>query len=415
MTRRAFLEKYFVRFAVSLTLVGLIVYTVYHVFGSSAGSLLTTPARRITDIEIIDGEGYLFREEKVLTVSSPGIVRDLAESGSKVSRGGELVQVYGGYREDELADTQHALERLEGMISILDESRVANGTTLAKAEQYRADAVAIYRSICMSASRGEITALADMAERMLILLNRYGALTDPNFDTDAMRSELVAERDSLLRGDGVKITNDSASGYFYRYDMVDGYETLFTPKVLEELTAERFAELTRAKPITQQGFAVGKSVHGNRWYLAVGFDSTAAQFIKAEEGYAFTFPENGDKEINMTCTDLIEGADGGVIAVFASDEVPSDFAWRRSQAVEITVGSTTGYYVPDAAMYVVDGTEGVYVFESSTVYFRRVEVLYRGDGYCIVAEQGDLGGNYLALNDLMVTSGKGLYDGRVFE
>jgi hypothetical protein len=56
----------------------------------------------------------------------------------------------------------------------------------------------------------------------------------------------------------------------------------------------------------------------------------------------------------------------------------------------------------------------VYIFKDSTVYFRRIEVLYRGDGYCIVAEQNGREG-YLALYDLLVTSGENLYDGRVFQ
>ena len=42
-----------------------------------------------------------------------------------------------------------------------------------------------------------------------------------------------------------------------------------------------------------------------------------------------------------------------------------------------------------------------------------MEILYRGDGYCIAAEQGEAGA--LALNDLMVTFGDGLYDGKVME
>ena len=117
----------------------------------------------------------------------------------------------------------------------------------------------------------------------------------------------------------------------------------------------------------------------------------------------------------MVCHKIVDGADGGIIAVFASDEVPTDFVWKRCQSARITVGSTTGYYVPDSALYTVDGVECVYVLEGGTVYLRRVEILCRGDGYCIVAEQGDRGGDYLALNDLMVTSGGDLYDGRVYK
>ena len=229
MTRRAFLEKYFVRFAVSLTLVGLIVYTVYHVFGASSGSLLTTPTRRITDVEIIDGEGYLFREEKVLTVSSPGIIRDLAKSGSKVSRGGALVQVYQGYDTEDLASAQLALERLEGMIAVLEESRVADGTTLAKAEAYRKDAVAAYRSICAASARGEIAGISALAERMLVLLNRHASLTDPNFDTEeALQSIGTGEAlVSFLDEKGAPSVVEKAKILFHTVYHTFFYKTIF--------------------------------------------------------------------------------------------------------------------------------------------------------------------------------------------
>ena len=38
-----------------------------------------------------------------------------------------------------------------------------------------------------------------------------------------------------------------------------------------------------------------------------------------------------------------------------------------------------------------------------------------GDGYYIVAEQGDRGDDYLALNDIIVTSGENLYHGKVYQ
>lgn len=413
MTRKAFLKKYFMRFAVSVTLVGLMLYTMYHVFGRSGGDILTTPVRRITDMEILDGEGYLFREENVLTVSSPVLIRDLAESGSKVGSGGALVEVYPLQAGGSLRESQLALEGLERMIGILEESLVESGTTLSKAEQYRAEAISCYRSICAAAAKGEFSALSELSERMLILLNRSQALTDPSFDVNGLLNDLRAERAALIGDAGRLLKNGGSSGYFYRYDAVDGYESLFTLEALEGLTAESFADLRNAEPSMPEGFSVGKTVHGNRWYLAVSFGADAVPFVEAEERYTFTFPENRDKQIGMDCRSVKEGEDGGIIAVFASDEVPPDFVWKRSQRVEITVGSTTGYYVPDSALHQVDGVDGVYIFESSTVYFRRVEILYRGDGYCIVAEQSE--GDSLAQSDLMITFGDGLYDGRVLE
>jgi hypothetical protein len=80
MTRRAFLRKYFPKFTAALALVGLIVYTLYHALGSSAGSLLTTPARRVTDTDTLSGEAVLFRAESVIALPAAGLVNDLVAS-----------------------------------------------------------------------------------------------------------------------------------------------------------------------------------------------------------------------------------------------------------------------------------------------------------------------------------------------
>ena len=132
MTRKAFLQKYFVRFAVSLTLAGLIVYTLYHVFFSTSGSLITTPTRMITDRQIVSGEAYLFREESVLTVPEVGLVNDVAQSGSKVSRGVALTEVWSCSR-DTAQERQTELDKLNRAIAVLENSAVSADTTLAEA------------------------------------------------------------------------------------------------------------------------------------------------------------------------------------------------------------------------------------------------------------------------------------------
>ncbi len=416
MTRRAFLKKYTTWFVAALLPVALIVYTVYHVFGSSGDRLMTAAARRITDYRIESGQGYLFRDEQVLATERSGLIQTLAESGSKVNSGGELASVYHEHDGSQLQEKQARLELLNRMIAVLQASKLSAGVTLAKAEEYRAETDRLYRELREAiVSGGRWQGMETLEDSMLIMLNRYQLLTDPEKSYSELLDGLSDERAELLQGDRTLLLNQEASGYFYDREYVDGYETLFTLQEAESLTPERFQELCQAEPQMSEGHAVGKLVYGYRWSLAVALGTDACSFLKEGEGYSFSFPENGGKVLELTCARLSLSADGSGVAVFFSEEIPSDFLYLRSQPVEITVGSTTGYYVPEAAMREVNGVEGVYIFEIGTVYFRRVEVLYRGDGYCIVAEQGDRGGDYLALNDIMVTSGEVLYDGRVYE
>ncbi len=419
MTRRAFLKKYAVRFAAVLLPCALIVYTIYHVFSSSGAGLMTAAVRRITDYQTVSGQAYLFREEAVLTVPETGLVENTAISGAKVARGGELVRVYhtdASVSEENRAMAQRALDDINRRLAILSASELRKDATLSQADGYRAEAVRAYTSIRQTLTGGgQWTELGKTADDMLAALNRYEVLTGKHESYSALAEELKSKREALLPDTYTTIANTESSGYFYSRELVDGYETIFTPDALEALTAGGLDALAASEPVFPEEFSAGKLMYGNRWRLAMTLDPAAAETLEVDAAYTFSFPANKGVELKLICERLTPDADGRVLAVFASDEVPPAFVYLRRQAVEITTGMTAGYYVPDAAMRVVDGVEGVYIFEIGTVYFRRVEVLLRGDGYCIVAEQGDRGAEYLALNDMMITSGEVLYDGRVMD
>ena len=116
----------------------------------------------------------------------------------------------------------------------------------------------------------------------------------------------------------------------------------------------------------------------------------------------------------MTCERVAVGSDGRLLAVFSTSDLPVWFSYDRVQPVEIVVGRSVGYYIPESALVTQDGAEGVYIFKDSTVYFRRIDVIYRGEGYCIAAQKGERGDNYLDLYDILITAGKNLYDGKVY-
>jgi putative membrane fusion protein len=192
---------------------------------------------------------------------------------------------------------------------------------------------------------------------------------------------------------------------------VDGYEALFSVDVLTELTVEGLKSLSSTQPPVMEKFAVGKMVYGYDWYLALLVHNAVAL---PDEGntYTVTFPEE-QGSLRMTCQRVsAEGND--TLIILHSDQIPADFSFARRQRVEISLGSTSGYYIPDTALHTVNGVEGVYIFHESTVRFRRIHVIYRGDGYCIAEEQPEGDEDYLSINDLLITEGKNLYDGKVY-
>ena len=412
MTRLAFIKKYALKFSIVLALLGLIAYTVGHAIGSSSNGLLTTPLSRVTDKEIASLEGYLFREETVLTTESDGLICDAVADGTKVAKNQTVSRVYTTTLTSELLTVaQRRLDTLSRVIGILEASAPEKGDNMARAEDYREEATAAYAQICRLTEAGSASGLDEIEEDLLIAFNRYLRLSGKQDSLDSVITDLKAQRDALLTGEHTDILNLAASGTYYGRGHVDGYETVFTAEALTRLTEQSFKDLKNASPsIAQAEKTVGKIVYGYSWRLALTLPDTLAETLTVGREYEVSFPDNGGRSIQMTLERL-----DGTLAVLRSDDCPQDFVYYRSQTVELTVTERVGFYIPDSALYIVNGNEGVYVFENSTAYFRRVDILYRGDGYSIVAARGDSSTSELRENDILITSGQNLYDGKVYQ
>lgn len=412
MTRRAFLKKYARKLAVALALIGLIAYTAGHAFGSSASSLLTSPLRAVTDRRIASAQAYLFRDEEVLVSDQTGLVDELVESGTKVSKNTAVARVAQGVSAAPFLKTeQESLDRINRSLRILTSSAPAAGDSAADANDYRAEASAAYMELCDAARSGDLSGISSIEERLLIAVNRYLLLAGKSDELDGIIAELEAQKNALL-GDGelVSVYNQVRSGVFYGRGYVDGYESVYTINALESLTVEGFERLRSASPAEAAGQTVGKIVYGYSWYAVMELAPSVASGFTVGNEYEITFPENEGRTLKLT----LERMDGNM-AVFRADDCPEDFVYYRIQTAQITVGVQEGFYVPDTALHTVDGVAGVYVLENSTAYFRRISILYRGDGYCIVARPETSDTCEVYLNDLIILSGRNLYDGKVYE
>lgn len=414
MKRMDFLRRSLPRFVASLGILAILVYTLYHVFSGSSGGLITTPVQEITDREILGGEAYLFRDEVVLTAAAPALIHPLAESGTKVAKDLPLLELRFGYDAQKLTELQRDLDLLNRRIRILEQSILPSGSALSQAESYRADAAAASLAIQQAMERGDWTAVDELEERMLVALNRYAYLTGEAESLKASLSSLLEVRSSLLSALATTVTNTTSSGYFYDRSCVDGYEALFSSKALAGLTVSGFDRLTSEEPSSPEGFPIGKMVYSYRWFLVVKANVDPS-LLDVGDRYTVTFPESSGKKLSMTLDRTVteEGSDSCLL-ILSSDDVPSDFRFLRSQSIQISLDACSGYYIPDSALVEKNGQTGVYIFEESTVRFRRINVLYRGDGYCIAEEKTDQGEDYLALHDILITAGKNLYDGKVY-
>jgi len=427
--RRTFLQEYLGRFALTFLLLCLIVYTVFHALGNSSGDLLTTPAKTISDTQLLRGTAWIFRDETLLTVPQAGLVHPLVEDGAKVGKNAPITEIYVGTPQDELEAAQRQLDLLNRTVKLLEESILPEGTSTSKAEGYRSNALNSLHEIRLAIRNGDWSLLSELEADLLVNLNRYGALSDSPAVLQSALEQAKADRDACLTGEKTTITNELSSAYYYGVSCVDGLEQTFTEAALSNLTPESFAALKATSPATAaEGFVAGKLCYSYSWHMAVEF-ANGGELFEVGVNYRIRFPENDGIELVLLCERLLQGENGGTIVVFRSDATSLSFRYLRSQIAEITVGSMEGLYVPEQAFTSLNGMDGVYIFEESVVRFRRARALYHGEGYYIVSvtdpephlcpdpknPTSEPRYHYVSINDLIVVSGNDVYEGKVYQ
>ena len=69
----------------------------------------------------------------------------------------------------------------------------------------------------------------------------------------------------------------------------------------------------------------------------------------------------------------------------------------------------------DAIRFDRENNEGVYVKVGEKVVFKKLDVLYRGDGFVLSNARDDSETQYLKLFDEIIVEGKDLYDGKILQ
>jgi hypothetical protein len=110
--------------------------------------------------------------------------------------------------------------------------------------------------------------------------------------------------------------------------------------------------------------------------------------------------------------------DSRAILLFSSSEMKVGFEGGRVRRVRMHTEEYVGYRVPKEALHNSGGEFGVYILTYGTVEWRKVEVIYSGDAYVLVAKNGGdtaESAQWLALNDSLIVRGKDLYHGKTVD
>lgn len=392
--------------------IAVLSYSVYHVirlFGEDVSTIATSIS---TEARVIDGRGYIFRDEELLTSSATGVADYLKGDGERVSRSDALAKIgtEGG------KGSQALIKYYDEKIEILERS-VGSGKTLSDLPEINDGISDTYYSVAKLLATGDTGAISGEMDKLLEIMNTKSLVTDEESPVSDVLDEMKERRATLIENGGKSVTEYSAeSGYFYSY--ADGYENYFTLDAADSLTPESFYELTTSSPDKVGDAVYGKLAESNEWKFVIRLHSVNAPYFKEGGEYSLEFVENGHTVIPMTLERIVSDVEHDAkILVFRANRLPGGFVFSRAQSVSIEVSSTTGIYVPRSALHRTAGADCVYVLKGSVVKMRKIEIIYEAKDYCLVATdmKSDDTVPYLSLNEQLIVSGENLFDGRILD
>lgn len=382
----------------------------------SVGDLVTVQTVELASYEeTFEVTGYIIRNEKVIGSSTNGEISYLVRDNQKVAADTRVLAVYSDVED---AKKQNQINALKNKIAILEKSSSALSLDLNSIEdQINVLTLQSIQKIEANDLAGAIFNSGDL----LILQNRKQAIKGiVDFATlkQALEHE-VTYLENSMSGQKTIVKADRA-GYFY--SNVDGYESVFLPSALDNMSLENFDALVSSQPnLIVSNTAVGKIVYDSKWYFICKMDKRIVNSFSKGKAYEFDYLHTNNMRIPMVFNRAVIRTDSEeAIAIFHSQTMPEDFGFKREQPVNIVLKAYQGLEVPTDAIRRRGGENGVYIVKGNIVSFRKVEILFerRGSFICKLQDEENkafVSQTHLSLYDMVIVGGKNMYHGKVLK
>ena len=365
----------------ALCCLGVVAFFAYHLMLSLTDEVETVAVRKTTETGYVGAEAWILRREVPVESRMRGVRVYYVTDGEKIQSGKDLCAVYPAGT----AGTAARLEELDAEIALLRRC-VTGGTVSFGIPSAQTMAEAELGTITEALRAGDLSGAMEGAEELRAALGRLAVLTGEGGGLEQRLAGLTAERNRLTEelGQPTGTVTAETGGYFFAE--CDGYEAAFSALLDGNLNLTTLREAAASAP-DDVSAAVGKLADGQKWYLAVPVSDPALTGTEQGSVLRVTFPDDGGLVLEMTVERRVlpENEGDGILLLLSSDRHPEGFSYLRTQKVLIETGSVTGLRIPLRALHSYDGETGVYVVNGGVVLFRRVKILYEGDGYYLVA------------------------------
>lgn len=381
-------------------------YLLYNVISSASTGVVTIQAALYSTAEEASVSGFIVREEQPITAAFHTVSPTRTE-GEKVAKGADIaISLQNDAAKNRLLEISQLEEQLSQLrLALTYQSQFTD--TNALSTQISQNIAAFSMDVArqnLSGADTEGETLKSLVLRQTIGSQDARTLNQQLSDTEAKLETLRAQS----RSDTATITAE-ASGYYSA--VVDGYETILTPELLETMTLENFRNLWKQEVAAPAG-GVGRLITSDNWYFVTEVESALLKDLASGDTLAVSLSSDSRKEISMEIVSAQGESDGKTLLVLKCNNYISAVSALRRQNARIVFHAYSGLRIPKEAIGYSEeeGSAGVYILEGAKARWKNVTLLYDGGDYYIAKLDKSSTSN-LWPEDEIILDAKGITDG----
>lgn len=383
-----------------VTLLGIEGYRYFH----RSVSVSVAYTGQVTDS--LSVTGWVVRQETPLPDTSGTLLRQVQE-GEKVHAGQTVAMAYASKSALEvvsrLEDTELKLQQLQFARSSFLDSDAA-----LKVDSDISDS--ILRLHIATADGDYATATQEMSAMKTAVLKRsysYESLEQIDQAIAQTRSDISSLQNQLSGATSVKT---AVAGIYS--GSTDGSEEALTPDFLADVTPARLDALSTGSAVK----SAGKIITDNTWYFAANIPAQQARELQVGQEVTLRLSKGLQQDTPAYVQSISAEEDGRVAVVLSCTRYISQVTLLRHQQGEILLREYKGLRVPSAALRMdEEGSLQLFCRLGAYVCSKPVDLVYRGDGFCLVrSAQGAADARILRQGDLVISTARALTDGMIF-
>lgn len=369
----------------------------------------------------IRGTGIVIREEELIPSGSTGIKSYLFEDGTKVALSETVVEYYSTTVDDSRVNRMRAIR---SEISLLEEAQNQNRNNYSNVEILKRDLQDQFNALNTMSATGNCNSLSSVSQSAFYLVNSraiaVGKVENYNSRIFALEQE-YAQLEGASTQNAIESVQTPVSGYFSH--LVDGYEMLVDPQIIEDYSVQDYLDLM-AQEVTVESSYVGKVATSQKWTMAIAISDYQTQDLYTGQSISLKFDQL-DNYVPAKITNMIrEKNNETAIVVVTSDHMSDNTINLRLSDVVVDFSLYRGLRIPTTALRFkeVDGQRvtGVWVLENYVVSFKTLDVIYEGQDYVLsrlyyysdpVSERQ----SNVCMYDQIIIGGTDLYEGKIIQ